>query len=67
MGADPCDKGVAKFGVVERDVVLDNAECLGPHELLEQLALLFLYVLNMPRSHQYLLHYGSVLDGHRPQ
>lgn len=44
MGADPCDKGVAQFGVVERDVVLDDPECLGPHELLEQLALLFLYV-----------------------
>lgn len=44
MGADPCDKGVAEFGVVERDVVLDDTERLGPHELLEQLALLFLHV-----------------------
>jgi hypothetical protein len=61
MGADPCDKGVAEFGIVERDVVLDDPECLGPHELFEQLALLFLRVIGNNSSSQSLLHCSSVL------
>ena len=61
VGADPCDKGVAEFGVVERDVVLDDPECLGPHELLEQLALLFLHVCEKTRMISSLLHCDSVL------
>lgn len=43
MRADAGYEGVAEFRIVQRDVVLNDAESFGAHQLLEQLALLFLH------------------------